>query len=491
MSLPQPNDIDVICVSCGARLRIRRGKAGKVYKCPKCSEALSVEKPWDEAVAELLAGTPPQVEEPAPIVAREQAESLSENRSQRGGQSPFVPETPQKGTVPDGSQPQAAVEPHSQHSDNEYNVLPGIDQPPAGSTAYAKYFPVLCPTCHTRLYATEEQVGQMIDCPDCRRSVKVPPPPPPKPKPKRWTEGDGVPVAIGAACDRDGAFDAVKSQIRLQANELPGREETPLPSRPLVKGVFSFPGYFAVWPRWIAFSIWLALVLVLVRFAVNFLANAMGNGIAGAGLAIGAVLCIMMSSITGGSLWLAISGLLLGVLEDTSDGLDKIENWPESMFSNLRASYFTLNAVVMSALPGVAVSSIFISGGEPRGWVATPASVLLLFPIVLLSMLAQNSPMIPIDRMVWRSLKTSRASWIFFYIESLVVLGLAGAAGFVAWQRDGIWILAAAAVVIVAALLIYFRLLGRLGWISAMQDVEEEENDEAGKERTGAHPAVH
>ncbi len=456
MSLPQPNDIDVICVSCGARLRIRRGRPGKVYKCPKCSDALSVDKPWDEAVAELLAGPAPQVEKPAASVSSERAK------------------------------PQAAAAPHAEHSD-EYRVLPGVDQPLPGSAAYAKYFPVTCPTCHTRLYATEEQVGEMIDCPDCRRAVKVPPPPTPKPKAKRWSEDDGAPVPVKAAADRQAAFDAVKSQIRLQAHDLPEREETPLPSWPLVKGVFSFLGYFAVWPRWIAYSLWLGLVLVLVRLGVNFLTNAMGNGIAGAGLAIGAVLCIMMSSMTGGSLWLSISGLLLGVLEDTSDGLDEVVNWPESMFSNLRASYFTFNAVVMSALPGVGISSIFISGGEPLGWVATPASIDLLFPIVMLSMLAQNSPMIPIDRMVWRSLKSSRPSWIFFYIESLVVLGLGGAAGLYAWGRGGIWILAGAAVVIVAALLIYFRLLGRLGWISAMQEVEDE--DESADDEESTEPA--
>jgi hypothetical protein len=480
VSLPQPNDIDVICVACGARVRIRRGQAGRVYKCPKCTEDLPVGKSWDEAVAELLAGPAPPVNEPASHV---------------GSRDVAKPQATPPVNVPashvgsrDAAKPQAVAPQHSEPSDDEYRVLPGVDQPPPGSAAHAKYFPVICPVCHTRLYATEEQVGEMIECPDCRRSVKVPPPPPPKPKPKRWSEDDGVPVPISAAVKPEAAFDAVKSQVRLQPRDEPEHEETPLPEWPLVKGVFSFPGYFTVWPRWIAYSLWMALVLVLVHVGINLLINSMANGIYGAGMAIGAVLCITVSSIAGGSLWMAISGLLLAVLEDTSDGLDKIENWPETIFSNLKASVYTFNALTLSALPGFAVSSIFIAGGEPKGWVATPASAFFLFPIMLLSMLAKDSPMIPFDRMIWRGTKTARGAWLFFYLETLVVLGPAAAAAVFAWWRGGIWLVAGAAVVIMAALLIYFRLLGRLGWISAMQAVDEDEESADG-DKSAAEPA--
>jgi hypothetical protein len=454
VGLPQPNDIDVICVACGARVRIRRGRVGRVYKCPKCTEVLNIGKSWDEAVAELLAGPAPVVQPPAPL--------------------PGI-----------AAQSQSATP----GSDDEYRVLPGVDQPSPGSTAYSKYFPVLCPLCHTRMYATEAQVGEKLECPDCRRSVVVPPAPPPKPKPKRWSEDDGKEVPLGAACDRETAFEAVKSRIELHPRDMPEHEDAPLPEWPLVKGVFSFPGYFTVWPRWIAYSIWLAVVLVLVNLSINLLINGMANGINGAGMAMAAVICIMLSSISGGSLWLGFSGLLLSVLEDTSDGVDKIENWPETIFSNLRASYFTFNALIFSALPGVALGSLFVSGGEPHGWLAAPASVVIFFPFVLLSMLAHDSPMIPIERMVWRSLTSARSAWVGFYVESFLVLGLGGAAAVFAWRRGGIPILSLAAVVIVAALLIYFRMLGRLGWISATQAVEDEE-DEAAEEEPAAHSAL-
>jgi DNA-directed RNA polymerase subunit M/transcription elongation factor TFIIS len=40
----------------------------------------------------------------------------------------------------------------------------------------AMYIPVTCTLCHTRMYATPEQVGQTLVCPDCGRSTVVPPP---------------------------------------------------------------------------------------------------------------------------------------------------------------------------------------------------------------------------------------------------------------------------------------------------------------------------
>ncbi len=43
--------------------------------------------------------------------------------------------------------------------------------------------PLICPLCGTRMYATKEQVGQLMVCPDCLESVAVPDlsPPPRKP----------------------------------------------------------------------------------------------------------------------------------------------------------------------------------------------------------------------------------------------------------------------------------------------------------------------
>ncbi len=40
--------------------------------------------------------------------------------------------------------------------------------------------PVVCPSCGTRMYATRQQVGQNLVCPDCLESVVVPDPTPPR-----------------------------------------------------------------------------------------------------------------------------------------------------------------------------------------------------------------------------------------------------------------------------------------------------------------------
>ena len=44
--------------------------------------------------------------------------------------------------------------------------------------------PVICPLCGTRMYATRQQMGQTMVCPDCLESVVVPDQAPPQRKPK-------------------------------------------------------------------------------------------------------------------------------------------------------------------------------------------------------------------------------------------------------------------------------------------------------------------
>ncbi len=52
-----------------------------------------------------------------------------------------------------------------------------------GPAEQPAYVTVVCPVCQTRMYATPEQIGQEITCPDCGRATAVPPPgPPPQPR---------------------------------------------------------------------------------------------------------------------------------------------------------------------------------------------------------------------------------------------------------------------------------------------------------------------
>ena len=68
-------------------------------------------------------------------------------------------------------------------------------------------------------------------------------------------------------------------------------------------------------------------------------------------------------------------------------------------------------------------------------WLTVGASLLIVFPIVLLSTLEASSPFNPFSTMVWWSFGAACGAWLAFYLESTL---LAGAAGWLAWKAIGI-----------------------------------------------------
>ena len=50
----------------------------------------------------------------------------------------------------------------------------------------------------------------------------------------------------------------------------------------------------------------------------------------------------------------------------------------------------------------------------------------VLFPLVLLSMLEVNSPLVPLSKAVCRSLVRNGRAWIGFYLESILLLSVTG-----------------------------------------------------------------
>ena len=270
-----------------------------------------------------------------------------------------------------------------------------------------------------------------------------------------------------------------------------------MPPRPLSAGVFDFPAYWAVWPRWCGLSIWLAIVLALVRADIGLLS--FGRSPAAIGPWIGSVFATLLAVIGGCGCWISLSAVLLAVLEDTSDGLDQIENWPPTALANPHAAIFTLNALTFAALPGIAVGALASAVlGSGAGWIAAPLSVVALFPPVLLSMLADNSPLMPFSRPVWRSLRSVCDPWTTFYLRSAALVGLTGIVAGLGWWLGTFWSVPLAALPIVGALLIYFRLLGRLAWICAVESSDDDEppdddddpaEDEAAPSPSGAATA--
>ncbi|MDA1177411.1 MAG: hypothetical protein O2931_01310, partial [Planctomycetota bacterium] len=115
-----------------------------------------------------------------------------------------------------------------------------------------------------------------------------------------------------------------------------------------------------------------------------------------------------------------------------------------------------------SALPGGVLGGLM--GPSRLGGIAAAVSMILLFPIVLMSMVDHGSCMIPYSMRIWRSVERITLSWMGFYLRSvilvLVVPSLLWLFGpiIIQWPQR-IFV----AIYCVLAAWVYLRWLGQLG----------------------------
>jgi hypothetical protein len=296
------------------------------------------------------------------------------------------------------------------------------------------------------------------------------------PKPRNlWSEDDGVEVQFETPCERPPVEYVPLHNadiLEVARREAARRELPPLPRWPLAAGVFDFPCYSTVWLRWCAYSIWLAAAIALLYLDLWLLAPK-SSAVAGAQSSMGAIFFTLAALIAASTFCVGISGSLLAVVDDTSEGLDAIHNWPDSVFMNFRCCFMIICAFALSAMPGSMIGGA-LSGVTEFGWLAAPLSEAIFFPLVLLSMMAESSPLVPVSVPVWRTLITSKAAWGIFYVETIVLVGAVFAIVWAVGLLGPASSVAPSSVVIVGGLFIYFRLLGRLALVGAYQSAEEE-----------------
>lgn len=214
-------------------------------------------------------------------------------------------------------------------------------------------------------------------------------------------------------------------------------------------------------------------------------------------------------------LWLLIfsyaSHSFLLVVQETAAGNDKVI-WPDEPWHDRIGKFFSLACLLAFwLLPAYYMLSLF----DRVAWFVPVAyGVLwLLFPVSLLSLLSAPAPwMILRPRVLWRLLCHARALVVFYAVTGLVLLlctCLFGAAVFLGRvelppvevddksERLGelleivvllgqIFVLPVAALGLAAGLLLYARLLGRLGWLLHGDDLRHRRG--APKSRLPAMP---
>jgi uncharacterized protein YbaR (Trm112 family) len=502
VTAPQTSDVQAVCSACGTRAVIRRGRPGAVYKCPKCQGALelvdSIEPSGRRGGAtrtlpKSFAITCPLCKLAVPVTAAKIGQSLDCPNCL----TTIEVKVPEGATFTEVEQPSGSLYPHpgplpSRERELAGASIPGHPSPRPGHPAQKeaepvgtlvslppkpdeKYFAIVCPVCHTRLEATRDQVGQSITCPDCRRPFEIKAPPPPAAK-YRWTQDDGADVRLQPTFERPQlekpVLPAIDEEERKPRRRKSIRHSAPLPLSAMYSGAAGFLGYANIWPRWLGHSIALMIPLGLFDFGFMQIAEAKGKVSWPAAAALFGALVTSL-------LWfMSISRTLLTILDDTSEGLDRVENWPEgNLLGGIRAALVIFYALVLSLVPAGAICTV-IGGFVEGSWlVIPPLSLLLLFPLFLVSMLEADSALEPFSSDVWQSLSDIREVWILMYVISGAIWGLVG---LIDWLTSEAIPVQEARIVIgplvlTAGLFVYYRLLGRLALMLATRPEDDDE----------------
>lgn len=331
--------------------------------------------------------------------------------------------------------------------------------------------PVVCYLCHTRMYAALDQVGQRIICPDCGAGTVVPTLEQARPQygPTERPIGD---YGVGQAVERKrGEVPVDTRQVRLPPKAKPGAaqpsEVAPghpaLPEWPLVSGVWNFPFYSETWPRLLGLTLGLIALLPLVVVGLLLVApppDSFWERIPGDAAAIIFAGCAVFVTVW----WVVACSRFRAVIEDTAAGNDQIENWPESTFVDWLFDCLDFaSSLLISPVPGILVLQFTAMIGLPVA-PAVLVSMFSFFPVVLLSTIETGSPLKPVSFVILGSLFSVPWAWGLFYVQTGVLLVAFFVFAWLAFALVGLWGLLPMALVLPWACMIYFRLLGRVGW---------------------------
>jgi DNA-directed RNA polymerase subunit RPC12/RpoP len=358
----------------------------------------------------------------------------------------------------------------------QYEVWPVGQQPTAAEllAQQPKMIAVECSLCGTRVYANLEQVDELIVCPDCGAKTRVPPYQEAGQR-TPWREGDGEELdletiepqprpraTVAAATELAAARSDAASEPEAAGETTVYSTRPKLPRWPLLTKIFLFPLSKGLPVRIALFALWSGLVLWLLLQGIGFMSMQYGAFITMFLLATSVILGIMCIS--------ALAACWLAIVTESSEGNDAVEAWPDIVFLDwMFEGLYVIMAALVSCVPGWLLSWLWPDDPLVRTGVIV-GGALVFFPIVLLSMLDVGTPLAPLSPKILASLGRAAGSWLFFWIESAILLaGLAGAA-FANFR------IAPAALVLAAPLFVlfsvwYFRLLGRLAWVLAEKTV--------------------
>lgn len=283
---------------------------------------------------------------------------------------------------------------------------------------------------------------------------------------------------IGANHDLD---DRERPAERCDADD--EAEEAAPPSATLrqlfFSGTFAFPFGLDVLAQTLSLIVAAVILVSIVKVALLF---GGAGSFGGLGVAVGS----MLMCFVGISLLLVFimpaSAWGLTILRDTSYGVETIESWPNlSALEGVSESVFLLAGVIMAAVPGSMAAPLGNQLGIP-GVLLVVGSELLLFPLFLLSLLENNTPLNPFAPAIWRSVFSQWRAWGLFHVITLGLMGVVVLTDLGSQYAGLFWNAMATGILLGAGWIFYFRLLGRLARHCSLSWAVEESDDSACEE---------
>jgi DNA-directed RNA polymerase subunit M/transcription elongation factor TFIIS len=494
----------VRCPGCGERLGVRPEDAGRKARCTKCGRVFQIGAPAPAATEAKETPPPaPLLDEPEvpPLVSFECSlcQTRMTARSADAGRKLECPDCGRRNVIPQPPKPVLRTQPAS--FEGEQLELWDVDartwEP--GFANGAALYPVNCRLCQTLMYATEEQIGRELKCPDCgvltvatRAAPKKPNGPRPGPRGAGYEldpasapapRPTAVPIAVRDAEMHEHARATTVGPDGRLIVQKHKREERPVrPAVPLIQGVWRMLATQEIIVRWLMTSILLGFVAWLL---VNSLVPALGGTAQG-------IMAVFMVGLGAGltAVWLTLAApTFLAIVEESSEGHDRLHDPPGwSPLEWLGETMFLVNAIALAGAPAMVAWSL--------GWNVAPevfggaafAAAVAIFPLAYMGALLENTAFGVISPKLLGTLFRRPGPWLLFYIEvALIAAGAAAACvGLALWAPAAMF---AAPLIVMGAMILLMRLMGRLAWwladaLSAPDDGEDDDVDDA----AAAHP---
>lgn len=344
------------------------------------------------------------------------------------------------------------------------------------------------------MYATDAEVGKLVKCPDCghrnlakQREAKRPTPQvlvpdgdeyqldeasaptptyvytPVEEREKQFRAAARARVGIRepeaeveSEFDHERPHGKAKAPGKLLETRRPAAPaaDPRRPAIPVVQGVLRMMFTAEMMLRWMGLS----AVLTVMLFLIMNVVNAVGNQ------AVMFVPFFAGGCMLAGAWLMSAAPLLVAVTTQSTDGSDELHDPPSWMAFDIAEAAFVVMAVMISALPAWLATKAATTLPLEQQLAIGAAVWLAVFPFVILSALEQGSAFAIFSPRVAASLIRCFVPWFVFYVASLLLVAGAGALAWAMLNNQSLLAKAPIPWLIVALILVYMRMIGRLGW---------------------------